>query len=264
MSPGARCRGTRWQWLCAAALLLSVWRLGLRPSSPLRVEAAIRVRPTSHTAPEDLASAHQAASAQQTSAQQASAQQASAQQASAQQASAQQASAQQASAQSADQAAADSPALASELASLERRLNTSSQARAAILGTSALGLSVYSSEEILRELGSRADLDEAFEESGLGTFTDFACDSRDQNKQVHGCQIKCNAKGCARARLVCDGIPHCVKVQTNREGTWATLKSFQARVLTLPISNLHHLPFQTGHFKLAISNVPSHSSPLSK
>ena len=239
MSPGARCRGTRWQWLCAAALLLSVWRLGLRPSSPLRVEAAIRVRPTSHTAPEDLASAHQAASAQQ-------------------------ASAQQASAQSADQAAADSPALASELASLERRLNTSSQARAAILGTSALGLSVYSSEEILRELGSRADLDEAFEESGLGTFTDFACDSRDQNKQVHGCQIKCNAKGCARARLVCDGIPHCVKVQTNREGTWATLKSFQARVLTLPISNLHHLPFQTGHFKLAISNVPSHSSPLSK
>ena len=244
MSPGARCRGTRWQWLCAAALLLSVWRLGLRPSSPLRVEAAIRVRPTSHTAPEDLASAHQAASAQQ--------------------ASAQQASAQQASAQSADQAAADSPALASELASLERRLNTSSQARAAILGTSALGLSVYSSEEILRELGSRADLDEAFEESGLGTFTDFACDSRDQNKQVHGCQIKCNAKGCARARLVCDGIPHCVKVQTNREGTWATLKSFQARVLTLPISNLHHLPFQTGHFKLAISNVPSHSSPLSK
>ena len=45
-----------------------------------------------------------------------------------------------------------------------------------------------------------------------------------------GCQVRCSGRGtaCPKATQLCARLKHCVRVEVNKGGTWATLKSFQA------------------------------------
>ena len=97
------------------------------------------------------------------------------------------------------------------------------------LRLSSLGLGIYSASELLLELRSRPDLADALSTTGTGSPTDFECPGKDAMPNVAGCQVRCGARleGCSQARELCQQIKHCVRFEVNREGTVATLKSFQ-------------------------------------
>ena len=121
----------------------------------------------------------------------------------------------------------------------------------------SLGLSAFRSAELLREASLRPDLGQALAATGLGSGSDFSC-AQDESPRDGGCQIRCQVchrpqraqtlgqqvpgspathtcaprlgqgRECPRAHRVCKAIAHCVKVDVNKGGTWATLKSLQA------------------------------------
>ena len=99
-----------------------------------------------------------------------------------------------------------------------------------LLRATSLGESAFGTEQLLRALSKRGDLGQALAATGLGAGSDFNC-AEDENARDGGCQVRCRrgrAKGgggCERAHALCRKLPHCVKVDANRDGTWATLKS---------------------------------------
>ena len=98
-----------------------------------------------------------------------------------------------------------------------------------ILTRSSLGLETQPTMQLLRTLSRRADLATALKESGLGSGSDFQC-SFDESPRDGGCQIKCDGgrtSKCDRAERKCRELGHCVRVDLNRDHTWATLKSLQ-------------------------------------
>ena len=96
-----------------------------------------------------------------------------------------------------------------------------------VLSQASLGLGAFSSAELLKEVSGRPDLDQALAATGLGSGSDFSC-AEDEAPRDGGCQIRCQGgKACQRAHQVCAKIKHCVHVDVNRAGSWATLKSLQ-------------------------------------
>lgn len=94
-----------------------------------------------------------------------------------------------------------------------------------VMRQASLGLGVFSSVELLKELSARPDLSHSLSVSGLGFGSDFSC-VEDESPHNGGCQIRCHdIHVCARAHRVCAGIKHCVHVDVNPAGDWATLKS---------------------------------------
>ena len=96
-----------------------------------------------------------------------------------------------------------------------------------VLSQASLGLGAFSSAELLKEVSGRPDLDQALAATGLGSGSDFSC-AEDESPRDGGCQIRCQGgKACPRAHQVCAKIKHCVHVDVNKAGSWATLKSLQ-------------------------------------
>ena len=60
--------------------------------------------------------------------------------------------------------------------------------------------------------------------SAVAANANFAC-AQDESPVDIGCQLRCHSGSCARAQAVCATIPQCVKVDVNRDKTWATLKA---------------------------------------
>ena len=96
----------------------------------------------------------------------------------------------------------------------------------AVLASASLGLGAFTPAELLREASARPDLGQALAATGLGSGSDFSC-AQDESPRDGGCQIRCQSRECPRAHAVCRAIKHCVKVDVNKGGTWATLKSLQ-------------------------------------
>eukprot|EP00966_Prymnesium_polylepis_P063492 1472795-Prymnesium_polylepis.1 len=95
-----------------------------------------------------------------------------------------------------------------------------------VLEKTGLGLETVGTVQLLSALSKRGDLSKALQQTGLGAGADFNC-AEDESPRDGGCQVKCSAGNCARAHDVCRRISHCVKVDVNRDNTWATLKSLQ-------------------------------------
>ena len=103
-----------------------------------------------------------------------------------------------------------------------------------LLSNTSLGLSTLSTAQLLRGLSRRGDLAAALRATGLGAGTDFQCDF-DESPRDGGCQIRCaDGKNCRRAEQKCHELGHCVQVDQNRDGTWATLKSLQVFMPVAP------------------------------
>ena len=96
-----------------------------------------------------------------------------------------------------------------------------------ILGNTSLGYVGLPTARLLRELSRRPDLAATLRETGLGSGTDFNC-KQDESPRDAGCQIQCrDGRKCTRGHELCRQMGHCVAVDINRGGTWATLKSLQ-------------------------------------
>ncbi|KAL3912591.1 MAG: hypothetical protein SGPRY_008284 [Prymnesium sp.] len=95
-----------------------------------------------------------------------------------------------------------------------------------VLEKTGLSFQSVSTVRLLKELSKRRDLGNALLETGLGAGADFDC-AQDESPRDGGCQVRCQHGDCTRAQSVCGQISHCVRIDVNRDKSWATLKSLQ-------------------------------------